>query len=165
MSFDLITEEYEKQSNSNSIFVIDRFEDNFAVCEKQDSEELVNIERNLIPKNAIEGMTLKKVGEKYIVDYENCIVTKKIIIDKLKNNWEKEENTEYYFVSSVLENAVKCTNIFIKQNIIIKDEPIIALLKKGDIVKYINNEYIFDESKNLEIENEIKKILEYNIYK
>lgn len=157
MSYDLVIKD---ASSSNQILVIDRFEENFAVCENQYNGEMINVDRNLIPENAIEGMTIKQEENKYIIDYENCIVTRKSIIDKIKNTWEKEENVEYYLVSSILDTAVKCSNIFEKQNIFIKDESVISLLKKGDIIKVVDKKYIIDDAKNLDVENEIKKLLE-----
>ena len=120
---------------------------------------MVDIERSLVPENAIEGMTIKQDGNQYVIDYENCIVTRKAIIDHLKNSWKKEEGAEYYIVASVLDTAVKCSNIFMKQNIYVKDEEVIKNLKKGDIVKLLNEKYIVDEEKNLEIEGEIQKLL------
>ena len=151
--------ELDNALNECAIFVIDRFEEDFAVCEKQDTEEMVNIERKLIPENVIEGMTIKKCDNIYVIDYENCIVTRKLIIDNLKNNWLKEDGTEYYIVSSILDTAVKCSNIFVQENIFIKDEEIASSLKKGNIIKLVDGKYILDEEKNLEVENEIQKLL------
>lgn len=139
--------------------VIDRFEGGFAVCEDQITEEMINIDRNLIPENAVEGMTIKKQDDFYFIDYENCILTRKLIIDKLKNNWTKEDEIEYYIVSSVLDSAVKCSNIFNAQNIYIEDSELINSLKKGNIIKLVDGKYILDEEKNLEVENEIQKLI------
>lgn len=158
MGFNLV-QELKNTLSKNQVLVIDRFEENFAVCERQDNGKMVDIERNLIPEDAIEGMTIKQSGDKYVIDYENCIVTRKAIVDMLKSSWEKEEGAEYYIVSSVLDTAVKCTNIFIRHNIYIKDEEVISRLKKGDIVKLLDEQYVVDEEKNLEVENEIQKLL------
>ena len=149
----------ENNFNQNIELVIDRFEGNFAVCERQDNMEMVDIDKNLIPLNAIEGMLIKKDGNKYIIDYENCIVTRKLIIDDIKSNWTEEDGIEYYFVSSVLENAVKCSNIYINKNIYIKDEEIIKSLKKGDIIRKQNDVYIIDNEKNEEIRKELEKLI------
>lgn len=159
MNFDAIVKEIKNTLSKNQVLVIDRFEENFAVCERQDNGKMVDIERNLIPKEAMEGMTIKQEEDKYVIDYENCIVTKKVMIDKLKMNWEKEDGVEYYMVSSILDTAVKCSNIFMKQNIYIEDEEIIKILKKGDIVKVLDEKYIIDEAKNLEVKSEIQKLL------
>ena len=51
------------------------------MCENQDNGEMVDIERNLISEEATEGMTIKQVGDSYVIDYENCIITRKNIID------------------------------------------------------------------------------------
>lgn len=148
-----------EKNNEDQILVIDRFEDNIAVCENVENGEMVDIDRNLITKDAIEGMRIKKVGEKYIIDYENCIVFRKMIIDKLKVNWNKEENVKYYIVSSILENALKCSNIYFKENIIIKNEELINKVKKGDIIRFINGQYVVDEIKNEEVQNEILQFI------
>ena len=142
-----------------NILIIDRFEENFAVCENQSTEEIVNIEKIFIPENAIEGTRIKKIGGTYTIDYENCIVTRKQIINNLKNNWIKEEGIDYYIVSSILDSSVKCSNIFIQQNIFIEDEEILNSVKKGDIIKLVDGKYILDKEKNLEIEKEIQKLM------
>lgn len=143
----------------NMNLVIDRFEENIAVCERQDNGKMIDIDRNLIPENATEGMAIKFDGEKYFIDYQNCLLTRKQIIDSLKDSWVKEDGAEYYFVSSVLENAIKCSNIFIKQNVYIKDEELIKTMKKGDIVKLLDEKYIVDQDKNFEIEEKIKELI------
>ena len=158
MGFNLV-QELKNTLSKNQILVIDRFEENFAVCERQDNGKMVNIERNLIPEEAIEGMTIKQNGDNYIIDFENCMVTRKAIIDLLKNNWTKEEGAEYYIVSSILDMAAKCSNLFMQQNIYIKDEEVIKTLKKGDIIKLVDEKYIIDEEKNAEVEKEIQKLL------
>ena len=159
MVFDSIMQEIKNTLSKNQTVVIDRFEDNIAVCERQDNGKMIDIDRNLIPENATEGMALKPDGEKYINDYENCVVTKKAIVESLKNNWEKEEGAEYYFVSAILDTAVKCTNLYMQQNIYIKDEELLYTLKQGDIVKLVDEKYIVDESKNADVEKEIQKLL------
>lgn len=158
MGFNLV-QELKNTLSKNQVLVIDRFEENFAVCERQDNGKMVEIERSLIPEDSIEGMTLKQDGDKYIIDFENCIVTRKAIVDMLKNSWDKEEGAEYYIVSSILDTAVKCTNIYMQQNIYIKDEEVRSRLKKGDIVKLVDEQYIVDELKNAEIDSEIQKLL------
>lgn len=159
MSFNSLVQELKNTLSKNQILIIDRFEGDFAVCERQDNGKMVDIERNLIPEEAIEGMQLKQDGDKFIIDYENCIIVRKSIVDILKNNWKKEDGAEYYIVSSVLDSAIKCSNIFMQQNIYIKDEETIKRLKKGDIVKFVDEKYIIDEEKNAEVQNEIKKYI------
>lgn len=148
-----------KSLNKNEIFVIDRFEGDFAICEKQNNGEMIDINRNLISDKATEGMAIKFEKDKYVIDYENCILTRKNIIDELKQSWEKEEGTEYYIVSSVMEKTIKCSNIYMKQNIYIKDADFIKLVKKGDIIKSSDEKYIIDYEKNEEINNKIKQII------
>ena len=150
--------ELKNSLNKNHILVIDRIEDKVVICEDQNNGKMLDINRNLIPNEAIEGMAIKFDNDRYIIDYENCIVTRKRVVDELKSSWEKEEGAEYYIVSSVLEKAVKCSNIFMKQNIYIKDEELIKTMKKGDIVKLIDEKYIIDNEKNIEVNNKIKRL-------
>lgn len=152
-------QELKKSLNKSQTFVIDRFEGDIAVCENQNNGKMIDISRNLISDKATEGMTIKFENDKYVIDYENCILTRKSVIDQLKKSWEKEEGAEYYIVSSVLERAIKCSNIFMKQNIYIKDEDFIKLAKKGDIIKAIDEKYIIDHEKNEEVNNKIQEFL------
>ena len=156
--FSSFKKELKNSLNKNQLLVIDRFEENIAVCENQNNGKIVNIDKNLIPSEAIEGMTIKFYDDKYVVDYENCILTRKMIVDELKNTWKKEDGAEYYIVSSILDKAVKCSNIYMKQNIYIKNEELIKTMKKGDIIKLIDEKYIIDEEKNTQINEKIKNL-------
>lgn len=156
--FSSFVKELKNSLNKNHVLVIDRFEENIAVCENQSNGKMVDISRNLIAEQAIEGMAIKLENDKYVIDYENCIITRKRIVDELKNSWKKEEGAEYYIVSSILDSAVKCSNIFMKQNIYIKDEEVMKTMKKGDIIKVIDEKYIIDEEKNEEVNNKIKSL-------
>lgn len=151
--------ELKKFLNKSPSFVIDRFEGDIAVCENQNDGKMIDISINLISDKATEGMTIKFEKDKYVIDYQNCILTRKSIVDKLKQSWEKEEGAEYYIVSSVLEKVIKCSNIYMKQNIYIKDESFIELVKKGDIIKYIDEKYVIDYEKNKEVNNKIEEII------
>lgn len=152
-------QELKKSLNKSQTLVIDRFEGDIAVCENQNNGKMVDISKNLISDKVTEGMTIKFENDRYVIDYENCILTRKNIVDELKQSWKKEEGAEYYIVSSVLEKAIKCSNIFMKQNIYIKDEDFIKLVKKGDIIKAIDEKYIIEYEKNQEVNNKIKEFL------
>lgn len=71
--------------NSNT-FTIDRFEDNFAVCENRKTKEFINIPISKIPKDSKEGDILKFENNNYVVDEKYTLDTKNRIekkIDKL----------------------------------------------------------------------------------
>lgn len=66
--------------------VIDRFEGVFAVCEKEDGE-MINIEKNKIPKEAKEGDMLV-IDEKGIeIDQEETIRRKREIEEEVEDLW------------------------------------------------------------------------------
>lgn len=155
---DTFIKEIKQTLNKNQTLVIDRIEENFVVCEKQSDRKMINIPRDLVSDDAIEGMMIKLHENKYIIDYQNCIVTRKNIIEELKNVWKREEGAEYYIVSSVLEKAVKCSNIYMKQNIYVKDERLIKNIKKGDIVKVIDGKYIIDKEKTEEVNKKVTEL-------
>lgn len=52
------------------IYVIDRFEDEFAVCENQKTREMINIPISSIPKEAKEGDCIKLENGIYVIDEE-----------------------------------------------------------------------------------------------
>lgn len=64
--------------------IIDRFERDYAVCEKED-RTMVNIERSKIPPEAREGDVLKNENNTYVIDYEE-INKRKEKIRKLMND-------------------------------------------------------------------------------
>lgn len=70
-------------------FTIDRFEGNFAVCEKEDGT-MININRDKLPKKVKEGDILLVEDDSIKVD-EKATKERKKSIDKLmKDLWEQE---------------------------------------------------------------------------
>lgn len=67
--------------------IIDRFEGNFAVCEDE-NKNIVNIKKEVIPKDAKEGDILVLKENKYIVDYIKTENRKKYIESLTKDLWE-----------------------------------------------------------------------------
>ena len=60
-------------------FTIDRFEGEFAVCENRETQEMVNIPKEKLPKGAKEGDIIKLEGEEYMVnDYK---ITDNVIVE------------------------------------------------------------------------------------
>ncbi|MDF2880916.1 MAG: hypothetical protein K0R54_1473 [Clostridiaceae bacterium] len=67
--------------------IIDRFEHNFAVCEKED-RTMLNIEKSKLPQNAKEGDVIIISNDKIIIDNEETLKRKKIIENLTKDMWK-----------------------------------------------------------------------------
>lgn len=57
--------------NNTLTFSIDRFEENFAVCENRITGEFVNIPKNELPENCTKGSVLIFKNGKYVLDLES----------------------------------------------------------------------------------------------
>lgn len=66
--------------------IIDRFEGEYAVCEKRDSKEFLNLERNLFPSHAKEG-DLVEYSDGKIQILDNTALVKRIQ-DRMKRLWK-----------------------------------------------------------------------------
>lgn len=73
------------------LFSIDRFEGTFAVCQNTESNEIINIDRSLLPKNCKEGDIIKLENNVYIKDE---FATKNVQeeIKNMVNNLFKRKN-------------------------------------------------------------------------
>ncbi|MCT4620979.1 MAG: DUF3006 domain-containing protein [Marinisporobacter sp.] len=67
--------------------IIDRFEENLVVCEREDGK-IVNIERSTIPQDAKEGDVLVLDGNRIFIDQEETLKRKKKIEKIMKDLWE-----------------------------------------------------------------------------
>lgn len=76
-----------KQRGMSMKIVIDRFEGNFAVCEKDD-RTMINIEKNKIPSDAAEGDVLNIEGDTITVDVEETKRRKKEIEEMTRDLWK-----------------------------------------------------------------------------
>lgn len=63
-------------------WVIDRFEEGFAVLEDTDSLESLDLPRSQLPTAAQEGHTLKMEDGCYVIDYEDTEARRKRIQEK-----------------------------------------------------------------------------------
>jgi hypothetical protein len=140
----------------NENYVIDRFEGNIAVCENQQTGEMVDIPKENLPQNIVSGMSIKKVNGKFEIDILNCAITRKNVVNALKENWENTENL--YVVNNVLNKALKCTNIEKNENIYIKDEAIISKSDKGTIIQKNGENFTIDFEKTAELKETLKKL-------
>ena len=66
--------------------IIDRFEGNFAVCEKED-RKMIDIERNKIPSSAKEGDVLDITNDQITIDFKETEKRKKEIEELTKDLW------------------------------------------------------------------------------
>lgn len=67
--------------------IIDRFEDEYAVCEDE-NKKILNINKSKIPKQAKEGDIIIYRDGKYILDKEKTLNRKKYIEELTKDLWE-----------------------------------------------------------------------------
>jgi len=69
------------------IVTIDRFEGNYAVCEKQDGE-MINLERNKIPPEAKEGDVIKIENEVITIDYQETSKRREEMEKLIEEMWK-----------------------------------------------------------------------------
>lgn len=67
--------------------IIDRFEDNYAICEKED-RTMINIEKNKLPIEAKEGSVLSITEDGITIDEEGTKSRKKNIEELTKDLWQ-----------------------------------------------------------------------------
>lgn len=67
--------------------IIDRFEGNYAVCEKED-RTMIDIDKSRIPSDAKEGDALNIDGNKITIDIEATEKRRKEIEELTKDLWE-----------------------------------------------------------------------------
>ena len=67
--------------------IIDRFEGNFVVCEKED-RKMLDIERDKVPSAAKEGDVLNIINDTITIDLEETEKRKKDIEELTKDLWE-----------------------------------------------------------------------------
>jgi len=66
--------------------IIDRFEGNFAVCEKED-RKMLDIQRDKVPSTAKEGDVLNITDDKITIDIEETEKREKEIEELTKDLW------------------------------------------------------------------------------
>lgn len=69
-------------------FIIDRFEENFAVCEDENGI-MKNIEKSLLPKDVKEGDVILKDNNIFYIDYEETKKLREEINQITKNLWSE----------------------------------------------------------------------------
>lgn len=76
-----------KTNPEESFWVIDRFEENFAICENRENKEIRIINLLELPENIKEGNVLKLKNNKYEIDLEEEKRIEDRILQKMKNIW------------------------------------------------------------------------------
>ena len=69
------------------IFVIDRIENNIAVCENRSTGKMTEIEISKLPKDIKEGAVLKYENGEYKIDIEEQKNIEERIKEKMRNIW------------------------------------------------------------------------------
>jgi len=67
--------------------IIDRFEGDFAVCEKED-RQMLDIKRNKIPSSAKEGDVLDITNDQITIDFKETEKRRKEIEELTKDLWD-----------------------------------------------------------------------------
>lgn len=81
----------DNNSMSKIYFSIDRFEDNFAVCENRQTGELINIPISELPENAKEGSILILKNGKYLLDIESTKKEQKEVKNLVDNLFKRKK--------------------------------------------------------------------------
>ena len=69
------------------ILVIDKIENNIAVCENRDNGIIIEIELSKLPKDVKEGSVIKYIDGSYKLDLEEQKNIETRIEEKMKNIW------------------------------------------------------------------------------
>lgn len=76
------------QKNHQQILVVDRFEENIAVCEDRETKKMINISVTDLPENVKEGDVIKHINNKYELDEKTTLEIEERINEKVKDLFE-----------------------------------------------------------------------------
>lgn len=85
----LIHQQNKQLDNEETVFVVDRFEENIAICENRKTQEMINVNIDDLPKDAKEGDVLIYKNNCYELDYDKRNEIEERIKEKLKNLFEE----------------------------------------------------------------------------
>lgn len=85
---EFINELVERLEKMEQELVLDRFEENIAICEDRKTGEMVQIEKSKLPENIKEGDVFKFENGKYQIDNEKQEEISKRIEEKMNNLWK-----------------------------------------------------------------------------
>ncbi len=72
----------------SKILVVDRIENNLAVCEIRDFKQIIHIDVSRLPENIKDGTVLKFENGKFSIDFEMQEEIEKRIEQKMESVWE-----------------------------------------------------------------------------
>lgn len=77
-------------------YIVDRIEEEFAVCENEDTGEMEDIDIFFLPEDVEEGDILiyDEDLDEYYIDYEEKKLRRARIEDKMEDIWEEESMIE-----------------------------------------------------------------------
>ena len=67
--------------------IIDRFEEGFAVCERE-NRTMINIKKELLPQGSMEGQVIILKEDGIIIDFQETEKRRKEIEEKTKDFWK-----------------------------------------------------------------------------
>lgn len=78
-------------------YIVDRIEEDFAVCENEDTGEMENIDVFLLPDGLEEGDILDydEDLDEYYIDFEEKKLRKARIEDRMEDIWEEDSMIEH----------------------------------------------------------------------
>lgn len=88
ISDNLIDEASKKLGLDNEEFSLDRFEENRAILENRKTNEMIEVYRNRIPKDAKEGDILKFIDNEFKIDMELTNQKSEEIKEKMNKIWK-----------------------------------------------------------------------------
>ncbi len=88
ISDNLIDEASKKLGLDNEEFSLDRFEENRAILENRKTNEMIEVDRNRIPKDAKEGDILKFIDNEFKIDMELTNQKSEEIKEKMNKIWK-----------------------------------------------------------------------------
>ena len=88
ISDNLIDEASKKLGLDNEEFSLDRFEENRAILENRKTNEMIEVDRNRIPKDSKEGDILKFIDNEFKIDMELTNQKSEEIKEKMNKIWK-----------------------------------------------------------------------------
>lgn len=88
ISDNLINEASKKLGLDNEEFSLDRFEENRAILENRKTNEMIEVDKNRIPKDAKEGDILKFIDNEFKIDRELTNQKREEIKEKMNKIWK-----------------------------------------------------------------------------
>ena len=75
-------------------YIIDRFEDEYAVCEDQDTEDMIDILIEKLPEDVEEGDVIVEENDTFYIDHEETELRRKQMAELLNSLLNKNNNKD-----------------------------------------------------------------------